>query len=70
MGLSGDSPGGVDQAPLADHADRRRPTLSPGAKQPAQIQHQLGCLHEGARTGCLTMKLSVDLRLAPFILSC
>jgi hypothetical protein len=40
------------------------------AEQPAQIQHQLGCLHEGARSGCLTMKLSVDLRLAPFILSC
>ena len=50
--------------------NRRRPTLSPAAEQPAQIQHQLGCLHHRARSGCLTMKLSVDLCLAPFILSC
>jgi hypothetical protein len=34
------------------------------------VELQLGCLHEGAPSGCLTMKLGVDLRLAPFILSC
>jgi hypothetical protein len=60
----------LHQAPLAGHSDRRRPTLSPVAGQPAQIQHQLGCFHEGARSGCLTMKLSVDFCLAPFILCC
>lgn len=65
-----DSLGGVDQVTLAGQSDRRRPILSPGAKQPAQIQLQLGCLQDGARSGCLTMKLSVDLCLAPFILSC
>jgi hypothetical protein len=26
--------------------------------------------HPGGRSGCLTMKVSVDLCLAPFILSC
>jgi hypothetical protein len=26
--------------------------------------------HPGGRSGCLTMKLSVDFCLAPFILSC
>jgi hypothetical protein len=30
----------------------------------------LGCLHDGSRSGCLTMKVIVDLALAPFILSC
>jgi hypothetical protein len=31
---------------------------------------QLGCLHDGFRSRCLTMKVIVDLALAPFILSC
>jgi hypothetical protein len=31
---------------------------------------QLGCLHDGSRSRCLTMKVIVDLALAPFILSC
>jgi hypothetical protein len=34
------------------------------------VELQLGCFHEGARSGCLTMKLSVDYCLVPFILSC
>jgi hypothetical protein len=35
---------------------------------PKQIQ--LGCLHDGNHSGCLSMKVIVDLALAPFILSC
>jgi hypothetical protein len=27
-------------------------------------------MHDGARSGCLTMKLIVDFCLVPFILSC
>jgi len=27
-------------------------------------------MHDGARSGCLTMKVIVDLCLVPFILSC